>query len=76
MIMKLKNWVVAYIFSIKINKILLITVSYPYGVGEQFLEKEIEFLSKKGVDITIYPSVIKGKARNIPDCVKIINFKM
>lgn len=27
------------------------------------------------MDITIYPSVIKGKARNIPDCVKIINFK-
>ena len=51
------------------------TVSYPYGSGEQFLANEIEFLSKGGMDIIIYPSTRKGRARNLPDGVKVVKFK-
>jgi colanic acid/amylovoran biosynthesis glycosyltransferase len=57
------------------DKILLMTVHYPYGSAEQFPANEIEFLSKKGVDIIIYPSKRKGRARNLPDGVKIAKFK-
>ena len=51
------------------------TVSYPYGSGEQFLANEIKFLSKKGMDIIIYPSTRKGRVRNLPDGVKVAKFK-
>jgi glycosyltransferase involved in cell wall biosynthesis len=50
-------------------------VSYPYGSGEQFLANEIEFLSKRGMDIIIYPSTRVGKARNLPNGVKVAKFK-
>jgi len=50
-------------------------VSYPYGSGEQFLANEIEFLSKRGVDIVIYPSAREGEARNLPNGVKVAKFK-
>ena len=50
-------------------------MSYPYGSGEQFLANEIEFLSKRGIDIVIYPSARVGKARDLPNGVKVVKFK-
>jgi len=51
------------------------TVSYPYGSAEQFLENEIEFLSKRGMIIAIYPSIRRGEARTLPDGVEVVRFK-
>ena len=50
-------------------------MSYPYGSGEQFLANEIEFLSKRGMDIVIYPSARVGKVRDLPNGVKVVKFK-
>ena len=58
------------------DKIILVTVSYPFGSGEQFLESEIEFLSKKGMDITIYPSLRKGVARKLPNGVNVAHYSL
>jgi glycosyltransferase involved in cell wall biosynthesis len=49
------------------NKILLLfTSSYPYGVGEQFIETEIDFLSKAFKEVHIYPISTEGTKRKLP----------
>lgn len=54
------------------SNILFITVSYPYGTGEQFVASEIEYLSNKTDRITIYPAKISGEARPLPDNVDVV----
>lgn len=54
------------------NKILLITVSYPYGSGEQFLRDELEFLSNNDAHVAIYPSSSKGHPREVPKNIEIL----
>jgi len=56
----------------KLNNILLITVSYPFGGGEQFLAGEIKYLSKKGEQLLIFPSSFSGAPRLVPDNVTVV----
>lgn len=55
-----------------LSKILLLTVNYPYGSGEQFLAGEIEYLSKKDLYIEIYPYSKKGQKRRTPQNIEIL----
>lgn len=52
------------------RRIFLITDSFPFGVGEQFLESEIGYLSLNG-SVCILPKSAKGEPRTIPDSVTI-----
>jgi len=55
-----------------LNKILLISVSYPFGKGEQFLKSELDVLSKGNFDIGIYPYSQNGKKRNLPNNINLL----
>jgi len=50
-------------------KIILITNSFPYPPGEQFLETEIQYLAQ--FDTAIIPINVQGISRNIPEGIKI-----
>jgi len=53
---------------------VLFTSSFPYFGGEQFLETEIEYLSKSFSKIVIVPLKKHQKLRSIPDNVVVDNF--
>ena len=53
------------------NNLILITSSFPYGDGEQFIETEIVYLSKHFKTITIIPMSIHGSKRIVPKNVFI-----
>jgi glycosyltransferase involved in cell wall biosynthesis len=55
-----------------LNNILLITVSYPFGGGEQFLASEIKHLSTKCKKLLIFPSSFTGAARRLPSNVAVV----
>jgi glycosyltransferase involved in cell wall biosynthesis len=54
------------------KKILLITASFPYGKGEQFLETEIKYY--KNINLTLLPLYIYEDKRVIDNDIKIENF--
>ena len=52
---------------------MLFTTSFPYGIGEQFLETEIIFLSKAFEKIFILPTLTAtGTCRQLPSNCQII----
>jgi len=52
--------------------IYILTTSFPYGVGEQFLESEIKFWAEKtGIAVVVIPNKIYGKHRVIPSNVAV-----
>ena len=56
-------------------KLLLITVRFPFGVGEEFLETEIEYLARE-FDITIVPmarDAYKAPQRPLPTGVTVLS---
>ncbi len=53
------------------KNLILFTVWYPYGVKETFLESEIEYLSRSFEKVTIIPSFIDEKRRDVPGNVKV-----
>ena len=48
------------------RNLILFTVSYPYGSREQFLETEIEYLSKHFKTVTVIPAFLGGEQREVP----------
>jgi len=56
----------------KTDNILLITVSYPYGGGEQFIAGEVNYLSNKCEKLLIFPSSFSGVARLLPEEVTVV----
>ncbi len=52
-------------------KLTILTVSFPYGNGEQFLETEIEYLSKDFDEIIIIPAIANGNMRPLPSNVLV-----
>lgn len=56
------------------KNIILLTNGYPYEKGEQFLETEILYLSKKFSKIYIYPISWNGVKRDLPQNVEVIKF--
>jgi glycosyltransferase involved in cell wall biosynthesis len=54
------------------NTLCLYTLNYPYGLGEQFLETEIKYLSKSFNQIYIIPFQIFGKKRHLPENTKVM----
>ena len=51
----------------------LLTASFPYGVGESFLENEIRYLSDRFRKIYLLPySKTEGKSREVPENVVIV----
>jgi glycosyltransferase involved in cell wall biosynthesis len=54
------------------KKVILITSSFPYYPGEQFLETEIHYYG--GIDVEILPLSLHVNKRNIPEHIKINNF--
>ena len=52
-------------------KLILLTVSFPYGNGEQFLESEIIYLAEKFDEITIIPAIRAGSMRSVPSQVSV-----
>jgi len=53
----------------------LYTASFPYGLGEQFLETEIKYLAENFDSIFIIPSNPIGTHRPLPANVKVIHQK-
>jgi len=53
----------------------LYTASFPYGLGEQFLETEIKYLAENFDSIFIIPSYPIGTHRPLPANVKVIHQK-
>lgn len=52
----------------KLTKLLMFTISYPYGNGESFVSTELNYLSKSFHDIEIVPSYYeKNRANRNPD---------
>lgn len=51
------------------NKIILITASFPYYPGEQFLETEVKYYD--GLDVTILPMTSHSNSRVIPRNIKV-----
>ena len=55
------------------KSIMLFTTTFPYGIGEQFLETEIIFLSKAFEKIFILPTqTATGTYRQLPGNCQII----
>jgi glycosyltransferase involved in cell wall biosynthesis len=50
----------------------LFTRNYPFGKSESFIENEIKILSQKFDNIFIFPLLISGEKRKIPDNVDVI----
>lgn len=50
-------------------KLILITNSFPYHLGEQFIETEIQYLAQ--FETTIIPVNVIGISRNIPKGIKV-----
>lgn len=56
------------------KKIAILTASFPYLPGEQFLEDEIFYWGKRScsdVDVFLLPFSVSGSPRSIPDGIKI-----
>src|SRR5690554_7772856 len=53
----------------------LYTASFPYGLGEQFLETEIKYLAEHFDTIFIIPNNPTGNIRSIPPNVKVLRPK-
>ena len=54
------------------KSICLYTKSYPYGTGESFIENEIIFLSDSFDKVYVFPLVIEGELRLVPDNVQVV----
>lgn len=55
------------------KKVFLFTHSFPFTtVGEAFIENELQFASKNGVELTIIPLYSLTTPKPIPDDIKII----
>ena len=52
--------------SIHLRVILLLTASYPFGLGEQFLETEVALLARDGHRLIIAPVSTTGARRDVP----------
>ena len=48
------------------NTLILFTLNYPYGIGEEFIENEIEEASNHYAKIVIVPNETKGRKRSVP----------
>ncbi len=59
----------------KMLNVLLITESFPYPSGEQFLEDEVRYWAEaKGVELMIAPLNVRGCPRRIPNSVQVDTF--
>lgn len=50
----------------------LYTASFPYGLGEQFIETEIKYLVQSFQRVVIIPTSITGKQRTLPPGVEVL----
>jgi len=57
----------------KKKTLLLFTSSYPFGDGEEFLETEIQFLSREFKEVHIFPIGKDGAVKKLPANAKIIS---
>jgi len=57
---------------VKYTTLCLYTANFPYGMGEQFIETEILYLSKSFEKVFIIPCQITGEKRLVPENVQII----
>lgn len=56
------------------NNLIILTSSFPYEGGEQFLETEIKYWDKTNFDnVYIFPSTCKGDVRDIPESIKLLS---
>ncbi len=53
------------------KNLILFTVWFPYGIKETFLESEIEYLSRSFEKVTIIPSFVDEKKREVPVNVEV-----
>lgn len=58
------------------KNLIILTSSFPYEGGEQFLETEIEYWKNSLFDnIYIIPASCQGKLRKYPDNIKVVEIK-
>ena len=56
------------------DKLIMITQNFPFGKGEIYVEREVDFFSKKYKEIHIYPiNILSGEQRQVPSNVFIHN---
>ena len=51
--------------------LVLVTSSYPYGYGEQFLTLELEYLLERFARIVLVPARVHGETRPLPSGVEV-----
>jgi len=51
--------------------LVLLTTSFPYAIGEEFLETEIEFLQRRFDRVVLVPGRTAGPARPLPPGVEV-----
>lgn len=52
-------------------KVVILTSSYPFGAGEEFLDGEAAHWPADRMDITVVPTSVTGAARRLPDGVAL-----
>lgn len=55
------------------KRIIIVTLSFPYNIGEEFLETEISYYNDQ-LDVTILPLRSHAKCRHLPDGIKLDNY--
>lgn len=56
-----------------VNRLVIVTDSFPYGPGEQFLELEMSYLVDHFREIVIVPMQREGKLRTIDSRIRIVH---
>lgn len=53
------------------ERLVLITSSFPFGAGEQFLESEVKHWDRDDIDVVIAPVAATGRAREVPSGISV-----
>ena len=54
------------------SKIILLTQEYPFGKGEGFIARELEFYSRQHQEVVIVPFKTGGPQRTLPPGVTLV----
>lgn len=56
------------------KEIWLFTTAYPYGLGEPYLEAEVQELARRFERVVIVPLNAEGRARSLPQGVQVLHW--
>lgn len=51
--------------------VVIVTLSYPYGTGEQFVGAELQAWARSGARVVLLPTIMRGEARPLPAGIEV-----